>query len=417
MLRRLDVPIVIAVLALLSLGLIMVYSSSTAMASLSKEFHMDGFYFLKRQLIFVALGLGLFVASAQINFTWLWKSVPTLLAITMALLVAVLFTKGVKGAHRWFEIPGVPFKLQVGEFARITWVALWARVLTSLGKDTLKGTKIIAVGAVPLLMLLLIVIEPDFGSALMLVGVAVSLLFIAGVPFKFLFNLALPTLGTAVCVLLLSEYRRNRVIAFLDPWADQQGAGMQMTRSIVAFGSGGADGLGVGLGKQKLFYLPEIHNDFIFAAIGEELGFLGALFVVVCFTVIVVRGLQAALRQRDRFATLLATGFTSLIVFQVLFHMSVVMGLVPTKGITLPLVSYGGSSMLTSMIILGFLARLRADVVHRQVEMAPVVPSKKQANQSAHGKKTRDTSRSPSRTTVREPFAVEITGDPVQETT
>jgi cell division protein FtsW len=204
----------------------------------------------------------------------------------------------------------------------------------------------------------LILLQPDFGTAVSLVGIVAVMIFAAGLPYRYLFGLAMVGLPTAALILWSAEYRRRRLLSFLNPWDDPLGDGFQVIQSLIAVGTGGLFGRGLMGGVQKLFYLPEPHTDFIYAVISEELGLIGATAILICFCIITWRGLRTALRAPDRFGAFLALGLTMMVAIQAFINMSVVLGLMPTKGIPLPLVSAGGSSLLISLVGMGMLVNV-----------------------------------------------------------
>jgi cell division protein FtsW len=226
---------------------------------------------------------------------------------------------------------------------------------------------LLPVGVVLGVIVGLIVVEPDLGTALSVVMIAAVMVFAAGVNYRYIAGLALAALPALYLVLMSSDYRRRRVTAFLDPWADPLGDGYQMVQSMIAVATGGLFGRGLMGGVQKLFYVPEPHNDFIYAVISEELGLIGASVVVACFCVITWRGLRTALRAPDRFGAFLAIGLTTMVAFQAFFNISVVLGLLPTKGIPLPFVSYGGSSLLMNLAGVGILLNVSQHASSSQV--------------------------------------------------
>ena len=320
----------------------------------------DGFYFFRKQIIAVGLGLvGLFI-SAAIPFTAYRRMAVVFLAVALfGLLLVLIPGVGVArgGARRWLLLGG--FSFQPGEFAKI---ALILYMADSLAR---KGTKVetFKLGVVPYLVvgglfLGLIVLEPDLGTSFVLGLILFLMLFIAGVKFTHLLALGAAVLPLLAFVVLGAQYRVQRLMTFFDPWKDPEKGGFQIIQSFIAFGSGQLWGRGLGESRQKLFYLPEAHTDFIFSVIGEELGLLGALMVLGLFAVIIVRGLRLAAQIEEPFGQYLAFGLTALVGLQALIHMAVVMGLMPTKGLVLPFISYGGSAMVVNLMAAGVLLNL-----------------------------------------------------------
>jgi cell division protein FtsW len=273
----------------------------------------------------------------------------------VVLLVGVLAAPSAQGAHRWFRLG--PFGVQPSELAKVATVVLLAHMLcrrTAEEVNDLRQTLLPAVSLIGLLALL-IVIEPDLGSAVILLTTAAALLFVAGLRWRYIGATAAAGVLFVVGAVIAQPYRLQRIKTFLNPGADTQGAGFQLAQSLLAVGSGGLWGVGLGQGQQKAYYLPAAHTDFIFSVIGEELGLVGTLFVLAGVGVLAWRGLRAALRAPDRFELYVALGATCLLVVQSLVHMGVCVGLLPTKGLSFPLLSYGGSSLLASLVVVGLL--------------------------------------------------------------
>lgn len=351
---KLDPTLVIAILSLAILGTVMVFSASAVRAD--TEHGGDGYYYFKRQIIFLLVGILALVAGAAIPYHLWEKSVIGLLAITVLLLVLVLTPLGHRANHasRWFRIG--PFSLQVGEFAKLVVVMYLARYLSARGEGLRTDPKL----AIPPLMVLgvifiLIVKEPDLGTAIFICMLGCSMLFISGVPGRVLMGIVLGFTPVIAYLIMMKGFRVDRIKAFLDPWKEYNGSGFQLVQSYVAFGDGGLFGTGFGAGKSKLFFLPESHTDFILAVIGEELGFIGVAIVLGLFAVLITRGMKVSSSAPDSFGTMLGAGLTLMIGVQAIINCMVVLGLLPTKGMPLPFISYGGSSLLTSMIAAGIL--------------------------------------------------------------
>ena len=348
-----------AVLALVALGLVMVYSASAVTAA---EKLGNGLYFLERQLIAAGVGLVAMAAAVRLGYRKLARLAFPMLLLSIVLLVAVLVPgigTTVGGARRWLRVPG--FSLQPAEIAKFTWVVYLAY---SLAKKREKVATF-SIGFLPHLLLagLLVALcmaEPDFGSSVELLVLLFILLFAAGTKLSYLVGSVLLALPMAWAAVAHSPYRWARIRAFLDPWAHRHDIGYQVAQSLISVGSGGLFGVGLGESKQKLFFLPEAHTDFIFSIIGEELGLLGALLTIALYAVVVWRGTRAALRASETFGTYLGLGLTALLGVQAAVNMSVAMGMLPTKGLTLPFVSYGGCSLVVSMAAAGVLLSLSA---------------------------------------------------------
>jgi len=352
---------VLAVTVVLALvGLVMVYSASAVVAG--NRFH-DSIYFLKRQLAWLAFGFLLLHVASRLDYTAWRKLALPLLAVTTVLLIAVLLPSlGVvaKGARRWLRFG--PLSMQPAEMAKLTAVLFMAAYLTKKeGRVTEFATAVLPPILVVGLLGGLLMLQPDLGTAVVIGLVTFGLLFLGGARLTHLFGLVLLVLPVAAVLMLGSSYRRQRLMTFLEPWKDPTDAGFQVTQSFLAFGSGGPFGVGLGEGKQKLFFLPEAHTDFVLALVGEELGLLGTGAIMVLFAVLVLKGFQIAGRARGPFGRYLALGITLLIGVQVLINAGVVTGLLPTKGLTLPLLSYGGSSLVISLLGIGILLSISRD--------------------------------------------------------
>jgi len=345
-----------AVVVLVLFGALMVFSASAVMAA---ERYGSSYFFLMRQVAWAGLGLAAMLAVMNLDYHRLSSPAVVFpaLGLQLVLLVAVLFANGGNNAHRWLHLG--PANFQPSELSKIVLVVFLAYFL-QLRKDAVNDWKhtLLPIGLVSGVTVALVVKETDFGTSLALVLIVAAMLFAAGLRrgyFVYGFLAAIPVLYLLV---FRVGYRYKRVLAFLDPYSDPLGKGFQIIQSFIAVGTGGITGMGLMEGKQKLFYLPEPHTDFIFAVIAEELGFIGALGVLGLFGVILWRGLRAGHRCPDEFGKLLAIGLTVMLVGQAVVNMSVVLGLLPTKGIPLPLVSYGGSSLLMSLLAVGILLNI-----------------------------------------------------------
>lgn len=345
-----------AVVVLVLFGALMVFSASAVMAS---ERYGSSYYFLLRQLAWAVVGLTTMVAVMNFDYRRLCNPLLVFpaLGLQLILLVAVLFADRSHNAHRWLHVG--PASFQPSELSKIVLVIFLAYFL-DLRQGAVNDRKhtLLPILLVSGVSVALVVKEPDLGTSLALVLIVAAMLFAAGLRLAYFAYGALAALPLLYVLIFHVGYRYNRVLAFLDPYADPLGKGFQIIQSYIALGTGGIDGVGLMEGKQKLFFLPEPHTDFIFAVIGEELGFLGAVAVVALFGVILWRGLRAAAGCSDEFGRLLAIGLTVMVVAQALVNISVVLGLLPTKGIPLPLVSYGGSSLLVSLLAVGLLLNI-----------------------------------------------------------
>jgi len=273
------------------------------------------------------------------------------------MLVAVLFSAPVNGTRRWFGVGGLG--IQPSELAKIACVFFTALMLERrMHRIDDLSYSLLPISLIVGLVVALILLQPDFGTSISLVLVVAVMVFAAGLHYRYFVGLALIALPAIYLVLVAAPYRRRRLLAFWDPWADPLGDGFQIIQSLVAVGTGGVFGRGLMAGVQKLFYLPEPHTDFIFAVIGEELGLIGTTTVLLCFCVIAWRGLRIAMRAEDSFGSFVALGLTVMIAVQALINMSVVIGLLPNKGFPLPLVSFGGSSLLINLLGMGVLLNI-----------------------------------------------------------
>jgi cell division protein FtsW len=354
-----DLGLLFPVLMLVGMGIVMVYSASSALAL--KKFGSD-YFFLKRQATFSLIGMVLLVGFSYIPYRIYRLLVYPLLAAAIAMLVAVAFTPwgvSVNNAARWLQLG--PLRFQPSELARLALVIYLAYSLSKKG-DLLRD---FYVGFLPHFLVLgvfsaLLLAQPDFGSVVIFSALTWIMLFVGGSRLPHLFSVFLLLVPLGVWVMTMADYRLKRLLIFLDPWKDPTDAGWQTIHSLMAFGTGGLTGVGVGKGYQKLFYLPEPHTDYIFSVIGEELGLLGVMSVILLYTVMLMRGIRIARNTRDPFGAMLAMGITATIGLQVCINMGVAMGLLPTKGLTLPFLSYGGTSLLINMAAMGIMMNIGA---------------------------------------------------------
>ncbi len=347
-----DWVILIPVIVLLCFGLVLVYSASSSLAAHRLG---DGYFYLKRQSLFVLLGLLLMIIAKNLpSGLYARLSYPALFVSggLLALLLIPGFGHAVNHSSRWLRVGA--FSLQPSELAKISLALYMAYSMSRKGQEMASFSR----GLVPHLtvcgaFMVLIVLQPDLGTTVVIGGWVLLLLFIAGARWRYLFAFVILFGGSVSWLISQADYRVKRWLTFLNPWEDPQGSGFQIIHSFLAFGSGGVLGAGLGNSKQKLFYLPEPHTDFIFSIAGEELGFVGALGIILLFGVLILRGFQVALRARDLHSSYLALSMSSLIGLQVLINLGVVTGLLPTKGLTLPLISYGGSSLVANLVAVG----------------------------------------------------------------
>ncbi len=345
-----------ATVLLLGVSLVMVYSASAVYAQ--DKFDSQN-KFLVKQAAYIGLGLLLLAVAMRVDYhvyrrpAVIWSA----LAVVVVLLFAVFGFDKMNNARRWISFPG--FTLQPSEFAKLAAIFFTAALLERrMHRINEPQYALLPIGIVTGVLTGLIVLQPDFGTSAALSGVVLVMVFAAGLSFRHMAAVVAVLLPVAAVVVALEPYRVTRLTTFLDPEKDPTKAGFQLLQSIIAVGSGGIVGRGFMEGVQKLFYIPEAHTDFIYAIIGEELGLIGTTAVLICFCVIAVRGIRAAMFAPDRLGALLATGLTAMIAMQAFVNISVVLGLVPTKGIPLPFVSNGGSSMIANLIAMGILLNI-----------------------------------------------------------
>ncbi len=355
-----DPTLLTVTLILAFVGLVMVFSASAVVAG--TRFH-DSWYFLKRQMAWLAGGLLVMHIVSRIEYTvWRKLAIP-ILGLTVVLLILVLvpsFGVAAKGARRWLQVGML--HIQPAEIVKLVSVIYLAAYLAKKNERITQFARgilppIVVVGALSTLVLL----EPDLGTVVVMGLVMVTLLFLSGARITHLLTLGLCAVPVVMMLMLGSSYRRQRLLTFLRPWENASDSGFQITQSFLAFGSGGLFGVGLGEGKQKLFFLPEAHTDFVLALVGEELGLIGSAMIILLFAIFVVKGLQISSRARSPFGRHLGVGITLLIGIQALVNAGVVTGLLPTKGLTLPFVSYGGSSLVASLFAVGILLSISRD--------------------------------------------------------
>jgi len=368
--RKLDRALLLPALAIASIGLVMICSASISFADHS---YGDAFFYLKRHLLFLLMGTG--VAAVFLNVPsrfWFHYGVP-LLVLTLLLLVAVLIPgvgRRVNGSQRW--IPLGPLNLQVSEIAKFVMILFTAGYLERYQRELRENWRYFAkpiglLGVVAVLLLL----EPDFGSSVVMAATVMGMLFMGGARVWQFTLILLAGLGAMASVALLSPYRLQRLVTFLDPWADQYDSGYQLTQSLIAFGRGEWLGVGLGNSVQKLFYLPEAHTDFVFAIYAEEFGLLGVVLAIALYVLLVSRILHVARRavaQEDWFAAYSCFGIATMLAGQAFINMGVTSGLLPTKGLTLPFISYGGSSLLMCCAMVALVLR-----INREMDDVPAV--------------------------------------------
>lgn len=354
-----DKMLLFAVAALLAVGIVMVYSSSSVVALTN---YGDPAYFMKRQVLWALLGLGLMTVTMHTDHMVFadQRAALGLLVISLLLFFATLVPgvgHEINGARRWLRLGGLTFQpSELAKFSMAVYISYYVAKKGERIRDFTNG--LVPSFVVTGLFVVAAVSQPDFGTAVILASLVYVMLFAAGANILHLLSVAVACLPLLYFAIIPISYRQRRIFAFLDPWSDPTGAGHQIIQSFLAFGSGGILGRGLGEGRQKLLFLPERHSDFIYAVIGEELGLIGAGAVLLLFSIILWRGVRISVTTAGRFSSMLALSITLLICIQGFINMAVVTGLLPTKGIVLPFVSYGGSSLVVTLGAAGVLLNI-----------------------------------------------------------
>ena len=355
--RTPDIILLLVTLILVTVGTAMIYSSSSIIAL---EKFKDGQYFLKKQIFFVILGLISMVLLTKIDYTtWKKAAYPGIILSLILLMLLFIPHVGLKrgGATRWLNL-GL-FSFQVSEMVKIAMVVFLAHLLARKAHLLKKFSRgVLIPSAITAVVISLILLEPDFGTAVIIASILILMLCLAGSRITHLMFLAAAFIPVGVWLIFHKGYRLARLTVFLDPWKDAGNSGFQIIQSLISFGSGGTFGVGIGDGMQKLFYLPQPHTDFILSIIAEESGFIGVSIVIILFSIFVFRGFMIAMKAPDLFGMLLAAGLTMVIAMESFINIAGVMGLIPLKGLALPFLSYGGSSFVMSMIAVGILLNI-----------------------------------------------------------
>ena len=373
--QRCNPFILLASLLLTGFGVVSVYSASAIVAM---DRHQDPYFFLRRQMLFATVGVLAMLVAVQIDYRQLQRWAPLGLALTLILLGAVFVPalgKEAGGARRWLQFGR--FSFQPAELGKLTLVLYLAHRLAAQQswRGRLLRPYLFLAGIIAVLFLGTL-LQPDLGTAVLLLEIALIVLFIGGVPLRHLVGLLVVTLPFLSMSLLHVGFRWRRLLAFWDPWSVRREAGFQIVQSLLAFGNGGVLGVGPGASRQKLFFLPEAHTDFIFAVIGEEFGFIGCIAVLGCFGVLLWHGMAVAGRAPTGFARYLAAGITSTVLLQAVMNVAVVVGFLPTKGLPLPFVSYGGSSLVVTLVSVGILLGISARLPTPQRPSAAIHPQR-----------------------------------------
>lgn len=352
-----DFILIIVTLTLLSIGLIMVYSASAIWATYKFE---DSFYFAKRQVLFAGVGVAAMFFIMNIDY-WTWRTWAKVFVIVCFVLLVMVLIPGIgverNGSRSWIGVGA--FSIQPSEFMKLAMIAFLAKYLSERQKYITSFKK----GLVPSLSLVflafgMIMLQPDLGTGTVMIGTCIVMIFISGARISHFIGLGLLGVAGFVALVLSAPYRMKRITSFLDPWEDPLGSGFQMIQSLLAIGPGGLFGLGLGQSRQKFFYLPEPQTDFIFAILAEELGFIGGSFIILLFSLLLWRGIRIALGAPDLYGSFLAVGIIAMVAIQVMINIGVVTGLMPVTGITLPFLSYGGSSLTLMLIAIGVLLNI-----------------------------------------------------------
>jgi cell division protein FtsW len=355
--KKPDLILLLVTLVLVSVGTVMIYSSSSILAT--DRFH-DGQFFLKKQLFFLALSFLIMILMTRVPYYKLRKLAWPGIAVSAVLLTAVLIPHvGIRagGASRWLRL-GV-FSFQVAEMVKVAIILFLAHFLAQRVNRIREFQQGLLIPlSVTGVLMGMIVLQPDFGTTVIVALIAFMMIYLAGGRIVHLTGLVAIFIPVAIWVLLHKSYRMTRLMTFLDPWKDPRHSGFQIIQSMISFGSGGAYGVGIGDGMQKLFYLPEPHTDFILSVIAEESGFIGVVLILLLYIVMIIRGFQISLKAPDLFGNLLAAGLTMMIALEAFINIAGVMGLIPLKGLALPLLSYGGTSLMMSLIAIGILLNI-----------------------------------------------------------
>ncbi|MCE5283753.1 MAG: putative lipid II flippase FtsW [Deltaproteobacteria bacterium] len=352
-----DLILLLVTLLLVTIGTVMIYSSSSI---LSMERFRDGQYFLKKQVFFLALSLLVMILMTRIPYYKLRKLAwPAIVVSGLFLLAIWIPGLGIRagGAARWLNL-GI-FSFQVSEMAKIALILFLAHHLTlKVNRIREFSQGLLIPLAVTGALVGLILLQPDFGTTVILAVIGLAMIFLAGGRVLHLAGIVALFIPVAVWLLFHKSYRLARLMTFLDPWKDPRHSGFQIIQSLISFGSGGAFGVGIGDGIQKLFYLPEPHTDFILSVIAEESGFIGVGLILFLYIILIVRGFQISLKAPDMFGSLLASGLTMLLALEAFVNIAGVMGLIPLKGLALPFLSYGGTSLMMSLVAVGILLNI-----------------------------------------------------------
>lgn len=357
--KKIRFNLIMVTIALICIGIVMIYSSSAIYAH--RNFN-DSAYFLKRHLIFLIVGLLFTTLFTALDYRTLQRFSKPAIVTVLILLILVLIPglgKEVAGARRWFRFAG--FSFQPSEFAQICMILYTADFLSrEKGRKKRKFFDFLPLMMILSFMVLLVLMQPDLGTSFAIAAIVIIMVYFGGIPLKYISAVFLVGLPVLFLAIFSVPYRRMRIVSFLNPWLDPRGSGFQLIQSQIALGSGGIFGLGLGQSKQKLFYLPAAHTDFIFSIIAEELGLLGSLFIIGLFIFFILQVAKIINRCRDVFGRIFALGLASMITFKAIINMAVSCGVIPTKGLPLPFISYGGTSLVVDLISVGIILNISA---------------------------------------------------------
>lgn len=386
--RRYDRLLLFITAVLAIFGAIMIYSSTSVVTPLLAKKNITPFFYFKKHIFTMLMGIVFMFIAFRIKTDTLKKISIPLLVFSFILLILVFVPKigiGAGGARRWIRL--WPSTFQPSELVKLSMVIFLARHISmpTFKTDSLYSF-LIPVGIMGLFQVVFLK-QPDFGAAMSLCFLTIAMLVLSGMRLRYIMSLAVLMIPLSA-KLLMEPYRLKRILAFLDPWKDSEGSGFQLVQSFIALGSGGLTGIGLGESRQKLAFLPESHTDFIFSLVGEELGFIGAIILVCLFSILFFRGISIANRTKDQFGYYLASGLSMMIALQALINFCVTTGLVPTKGLPLPFISYGGSSLLMNMVAIGILLRLsKGEYPQKVVDKTSSLIEKKKAFMSVYGRR------------------------------
>lgn len=354
--------LLLTLFALMGVGLVQVYSSSYVFAI---ETYNDGLYFFKKQVLFSLVGLLIVFLVTKLPFHLIRKWGWTMWIVSSALILMTWISGiGVKvgGAHRWIQLP-LGFRFEPAEILKIAFVLLLATLIAR--SEDMNPKRVVTWSAFIFVPMLLVLKQPDFGTFALLMAVGFSLLFIFGLPWSIIIGSLLALIPAFYFLVMNVPYRKARVMAFLDPWSESQQSGFQSIQSMLSFHSGGLWGTGLGQGQGKLFFLPEAHTDFTLAVLGEEMGFIGLFIVLSLFGFVVYRGFQLAMKTNDRFLKASSLGLSLVFAITIVINAGMSMGLLPTKGMALPFLSYGGSSLVSSCLIFGLFLKIESEILNQ----------------------------------------------------